>query len=172
MTMLSRASWIGILAAVLAIGVSHAQTSGTISIEQPFTRATPGNSKVGAGYLTIVNKGSEADRLVSASSPAADKVEVHEMTMQDGVMKMRALAGGLPVEAGKTVALTPGGNHLMLMGLKAPLKQGGKVPVTLKFEKAGAIDVTLDVQAIGARSPGGMSMPSGDGGHMHNMHNM
>ena len=84
-------------------------------------------------------------------------------------MKMRELAGGLPIEAGKTVSLAPGGYHLMLMQLKAPLKKGDKVPVTLTFEKAGKVDVTLDVQGIGAQQPSGMSMPSGDGGHMHKM---
>jgi copper(I)-binding protein len=157
------------LAAVLGIGFSHAQSSGLISIEKPFSRATPGGSKVGAGYMTITNKGTAADRLVSASSPAAGKVEIHEMTMQDGVMKMRELAGGLPIEAGKAVSLAPGGYHLMLIQLKAPLKKGDQVPVTLTFEKAGKVDVTLDVQGIGAQQPSGMSMPSGDGGHMHKM---
>jgi len=91
------------------------------------------------------------------------------MTMQDGVMKMRELTGGLPIEAGKTVSLAPGGYHLMLMELKAQLKKGDQVPMTLTFEKAGKIDVTLDVQAIGAQQPSGMSMPSGDGGQMHKM---
>jgi copper(I)-binding protein len=74
-------------------------------------------------------------------------------------MKMRELPGGLPVEAGKTVALAPGGYHLMMMDLKGPLKKGDKVPVTLTFEKAGKVDVTLDVEGIGAQKPSGMSMP-------------
>ena len=79
------------------------------------------------------------------------------------------LAGGLPIEAGKSVSLAPGGYHLMLMGLKAPLKQGDKIPVTLTFAKAGKVEVTLDVQGIAAQRPGGMSMPPNDGGHMHKM---
>ena len=144
----SRTIMIATLAAVLGIGFTHAQSTNSISIEKPFSRATPGGSKVGAGYMTITNKGTAADRLVSASSPAAGKVEIHEMKMQDGVMKMRELAGGLPIEAGKTAALAPGGYHLMLIELKAPLKTGDKVPVTLIFEKAGKVDVTLDVQRI------------------------
>lgn len=160
---------IAALAVGFGIGLSRAQSSGSISIEKPFSRATPGNSKVGAGYMTIINKGNEADRLVFASSPAAGKVEIHQMLMQDGVMKMRELAGGLPIEAGKTASLAPEGTHLMLMELKAPLKQGDKVPVMLNFEKAGKVDVTLDVQAIGAQHPGNTKMPSGDGMHMHNM---
>ena len=91
------------------------------------------------------------------------------MAMQNGVMKMRELPDGLPIEAGKTAALAPGGNHLMLEGLKAPLKQGDKVPVRLNFEKAGKVDIFLDVQSIGATQPSGMSMPPSDGGHMHKM---
>lgn len=161
--------FVSTLAVGLGIGLSSAQSSSSISIEKPFSRATPGGSKVGVGYMTITNKGAAMDRLLSASSPAAGKVEIHEMTMQGGVMKMRELPSGLPIEAGKTISLAPGGYHLMLMGLKAPLKQGNKVPVTLNFEKAGKIDVTLDVQAIGAQQPSGTSMPNSDGGHMHKM---
>ncbi len=152
---------------VLSAGFARAQSSdASIVVEKPFSRATPAGSKVGAGYMTITNKGAAADRLVSASSPVAGEVQVHEMTMQNGVAKMRALPGGLPIEAGKTVTLAPGGNHLMLMGLKAPLKQGDKVPVTLNFEKAGKVDVTLDIQSVGAKQPSGAAMPSD---HMHKM---
>ncbi len=157
------------LAVILGIGISHAQSSNSIVIEKPFSRATPGGSQVGIGYMSITNKDAAADRLVSVSSPAAEKVQIHEMTMQNGVMKMRELPNGLPIEAGKTVLLAPGGNHLMLMGLKAPLKQGDKVPLTLNFEKAGKIDVTLDVLSVGATQNGSMSMPPGDVGHMHKM---
>jgi periplasmic copper chaperone A len=162
MNTLSRMILSAALAVALGMGIAGAQSSGPISIEKPFSRATPGGSKAGAGYMTIVNKGGQADRLVSVSSPAAGKVEIHEMTMQDGVMKMRELANGLPIEAGKSASLAPHGTHLMMMDLKAPLKEGDKVPLTLNFEKAGKIEVTLDVQAIGAQQPGG-------GMHMHNM---
>jgi len=153
------------LALILGVQTIDAQSTGSISIEKPFSRATPAGSKVGAGYMEITNKGAVADRLVSVSSPAAGKVEIHEMSMQGTVMKMRELAGGLPIAAGKTVSLAPGGYHLMLMDLKASLKQGDKIPVTLNFEKAGKVEVTLDVQAIGAQQPGGMSMPPGGGQH-------
>jgi periplasmic copper chaperone A len=165
----SRTIMFAALAVILNIGISHAQSSNSIVIDKPFSRATPGGSQVGIGYMSITNKGVAADRLVSASSPAAEKVQIHEMTMQNGVMKMRELPNGLPIEAGRTVSLAPGGNHLMLVGLKAPLKQGDKVPVTLNFEKAGKIKVTLDVQAIGAQQPSGMSIPPADSGHMHKM---
>jgi periplasmic copper chaperone A len=150
------------LAVMLGIGTLQAQSSNTIMIEKPFSRATPGGAQVGAGYMTITNKGTAADRLISASSPAAGQVQIHEMSMQDNVMKMRELAGGLPIGAGKTVALAPGGHHLMMMGLKSPLKPGDKVPMTLTFEKAGKVEVTLDVQAIGGAPPS-------DHGPMHKM---
>jgi copper(I)-binding protein len=152
---------------ILGTGILHAQSPGTIVVERPFSRATPGGAQVGAGYMTITNKGAAADRLISASSPAAEKVQVHEMTMQNNIMKMRELAGGLLIDAGKTVSLAPGGYHLMIMGLKAPLKAGDKVPVILMFEKAGKVEVTLDVQAIGGQPPREMSMPPSD--HMHKM---
>jgi copper(I)-binding protein len=123
----SRTIMFATLAVILGIGILHAQSPSSILIEKPFSRATPGGSQVGVGYMAIINTGSTADRLVSASSPAAGKVQVHEMVMQNGVMKMRELPDGLPIEARKTVSLAPGGNHLMLMGLKNPLKQGDKV---------------------------------------------
>jgi len=113
MRIASRTMMLATLAVALAIGFSQAQSASSISIEKPFSRATPGGSQVGVGYMAIINTGSIADRLVSASSPAAGKVQIHEMAMQNGVMKMRELPDGLPIEAGKTVSLAPGGNHLM-----------------------------------------------------------
>jgi copper(I)-binding protein len=169
MKIASHTIMIAALAIVFATGGLHAQTSNSISIENPFSRATPGGAQVGAGYMTITNKGTTADRLMAAASPAAGQVQIHEMSMDGGIMKMRELAGGLTINAGKSVALAPGGFHLMLMGLKAPLKAGDKVPVTLTFEKAGKVDVSLDVQGIGGPPPHEMSMPPSDGGHMHKM---
>ncbi|WP_225143513.1 MULTISPECIES: copper chaperone PCu(A)C [Bradyrhizobium] len=136
--------------------------AGDLVISQAWSRATPGGAKVAGGYLTIENKGSAADRLVSVSADIAGKAEIHEMAMDNGVMKMRALDKGLAIEPGKTVKLAPGGNHLMLQELKGPFKQGDKVPVTLQFEKAGKITVALDVQGVGAQAPGG----GGHSGHM------
>jgi copper(I)-binding protein len=159
---------LAVFAIVLGAATLQAQSSGTIAIEKPFSRATPGGAQVAAGYMTIVNKGAVADRLIAVASPAADKVQVHEMSMDGGVMKMRELPNGLPIEAGKSVSLAPGGYHLMMMGLKAPLKAGDKVPVTLTFEKAGKVDVTLEVQSIGGARPG-MAMPPDASGHMHKM---
>jgi copper(I)-binding protein len=148
---------IAALIACVAAASARAQDvkAGDLVITQAWTRATPGGAKTGGGFLTIENKGSAPDRLVGVSADAAGKVEVHEMAMDGGVMKMRPVEGGLPIDPGKTVKLAPGGLHLMMMDLKSPLKQGEKLPVTLQFEKAGKVAVTLDVQGVGAPGPSG-----------------
>ena len=127
--------------------------AGDLVITQAWSRATPGGAKVAGGYLTIENKGSTPDRLIGGSADVADKVQVHEMTMNNGVMTMRPLDQGLTIEPGKTVKLAPGGYHLMLLDLKSPLKRGDKVPVTLEFEKAGKVKLSFDVQGVGAQGP-------------------
>lgn len=132
--------------------------AGDLVISQAWSRATPGGAKVAGGYLTIENKGTAADRLVNVSAEIAGKAEVHEMAMDNGVMKMRPLDKGLVIDPGKTVKLAPGGYHLMLQELKGPFKEGEKVPVTLEFEKAGKVSVALDVQGVGAQAPGGGGM--------------
>ena len=134
--------------------------AGDLVITQAWSRATPGGAKIAGGYLTIENKGTAPDRLIGGSAEVSDKIQVHEMAVNNGVMTMRRLDKGLTIEPGKMIKLAPGGYHLMLMDLKAPLKQGDKVPVTLEFEKAGKVKLSLDVQGVGA--PG----PSGSGGHM------
>ena len=128
--------------------------AGDLVITQPWSRATPGGAKVGTGYLTIQNKGTTPDRLIGGSTDVAGKVEVHEMAMHNGVMTMRPLDHGLTIEPGKTVKLAPGGYHLMMFDLKSPLKKGDKVPVTLEFEKAGKVTVSLDIEGVGAQGPG------------------
>ena len=147
-------------AAVLAILIAaparaEEVKAGDLTITQAWSRATPKGAKIGSGYLTIENKGSAPDRLVGISADIAGKVEVHEMAMNNGVMTMRPLDKGLTIDPGKTVKLAPGGYHLMMTDLKSPLKKGDKLPVTLEFEKAGKVAVTLDVQGIGAQGPGG-----------------
>jgi periplasmic copper chaperone A len=132
--------------------------AGDLVISQAWSRATPGGAKVAGGYLTIENKGTTADKLVSVSADIAGKAEVHEMAMENGVMKMRPLDKGLVIDPGKTVKLAPGGYHLMLQELKGPFKEGEKVPVTLEFEKAGKVAISLDVQGVGAQAPGGGMM--------------
>jgi copper(I)-binding protein len=147
-----------ILACLLATPARAEEVkAGDLVITQAWSRATPGGAKIGGGYLTIENKGSAPDRLIGGSGDIAGKVEVHEMTMKDGVMTMRPLDKGLVIEPGKTVKLAPGGYHLMLFDLKSPLKQGDKIPLTLEFEKAGKVTVSLDVQGVGAQGPGAAS---------------
>jgi copper(I)-binding protein len=132
--------------------------AGDLVISQAWSRATPNGAKIGAGYFTIENKGATADKLVGVSGDVSPRIEVHEMSMNNGVMKMRPVDGGLTIDPGKTVKLAPSGYHLMIMDLKSPLKQGDKLPLTLQFEKAGKVAVTLDVQGVGAQGPG-----AGDG---------
>ena len=129
--------------------------AGDLVITRAWSRATPNGAKIGSGYFTIENKGTTPDRLVGVSAEIAAKVEVHEMAMKDGVMTMRPLQAGLTIDPGKTVKLAPGGYHLMMFDLKSPLKQGDALPLTLEFEKAGKVKVTLDVQGIGAQGPAG-----------------
>jgi periplasmic copper chaperone A len=142
--------------ALLCAAPARAQEvkAGDLVITQAWTRATPNGAKIGGGFLTIENKGSTPDRLIGGSTDAASKIEVHEMAMKDGVMTMRPLDNGLTIDPGKTVKLAPGGYHLMMFDLKNPLKQGETVPVTLKFEKAAEVKVSLAVQGVGAQAPG------------------
>jgi hypothetical protein len=156
MTMLFRgcAAAAMLLAATFSAGAAEVKV-GDLVITQAWSRATPGGAKVAGGYLTIENKGSAADRLIGGSAAIAGRFEVHEMKMDEGVMTMRPLDKGLEIAPGKSVKLAPGGYHVMLMDLKGALKQGEQVPVTLQFEKAGTVQVTLDVEAVGAQAPGG-----------------
>jgi hypothetical protein len=123
---------------------------GDLVVVSPWTRATPGGAKIAGGYLKVTNNGKAPDRLVSAASAGADRVDIHEMSMTDGVMKMRPLTDGLIIKPGETVELKPGGFHMMFMDIKQPLKQGDTLKATLKFEKAGTLDVSFNVNAIGA----------------------
>ena len=142
-------------AAILGLGLfaAGAAYAGGIEVKAPWTRATVAGASVAAGYLAIENKGAEADRLTGASTAAAEKVEIHEMRMEDDIMKMRALPEGVEIKPGETVTLKPGGVHLMLFGLKQRLIPGATVPVTLSFARAGQIAVVLPVQSVGAMAP-------------------
>jgi copper(I)-binding protein len=157
MNQLSRTFTFAALTAILFMASARAEevNAGDLVISQAWSRATPSGAKIAGGYLTIENKGSAPDRLVGGSGDIAGKVEVHEMTMNNGVMTMRPVEKGLTIEPGKTVKFAPGGYHLMMFDLKGPLKQGDKVPVTLEFEKAGKVTLSLDVQGIGAQGPAG-----------------
>lgn len=151
---------IAALFAVLALPAQAADVmSGKLKISAPWARATPKGAPVGGGYLTITNMGSEPDRLVGGSASIAKAVEVHEMKMENGVMKMRELANGLEIKPGQTVKLDPTGYHLMFMGLKQALQKGQHIKVTLQFAKAGRVDVDFTVEGIGAMHGGGSAMP-------------
>src|SRR5882757_10617805 len=129
---------------------------GAIEIGHPWSRATPPTAESGGGFLAITNTGTTPDRLIAVKSPAADKVEIHEMKMDGNIMRMREVEKGIEIPPGATVELKPGGFHVMFMGLKAPFAKEAKVPLTLVFEKAGSIDVELMVQAMGAQPPPSM----------------
>ena len=143
---------------------------GSIHISQPWSRATPKGASSGAGYMTITNKGTAPDRVSCVSSDASAQCQIHTMTMEDGVMKMRPVEGGLEIKPGETVTLKPGGLHIMLLDLKHPLEPGQSVKATLKFDHAGTVDVEYPIAAIGAPAPGaadaggGSMMMGGDHG--------
>jgi copper(I)-binding protein len=147
-----------LLAAVLALATTaasaHDYKAGPLEIKHPWSRATPKGATVAGGYLSIVNTGSAPDRLIGGSVDGAGKFEIHEMSMDGGVMKMRSLPKGLEIKPGQTVELKPGSYHLMFIGLKAPFEQGKRVKGTLEFEKAGKVEVEYAVEAIGASPQG------------------
>lgn len=150
------------IAAIAALpAAAHDYTVGALKIGHPWSRATPPAAKVGAGYLSIENTGTSPDRLVGGSSEAAGRLEIHETSLSDGIMRMREKTGGLPIAPGETVALKPGGLHLMLVDLKAPLKKGDKVRATLVFERAGPVSVDFHVQEAGQPQAGA----AGHAGH-------
>jgi copper(I)-binding protein len=162
---------VAILAALSAFSpsiVAAADNAATVSIgalkiENAFARPTPGGATIAVGYLTIVNSGSSPDRLVSLTSDISAKTQIHEMKMDNGVMEMRELTDGLAIPAAATVALNPGGDHIMFVDLKHPVKPGDVIHATLIFEKAGTVDVPFKAAAsMGAMAPsggmGGMKM--------------
>jgi periplasmic copper chaperone A len=126
---------------------------GALTLEQPWSRATPGGAKVGGGYVSIANTGATPDRLIGGSFPLASKVELHEMRLDGDVMRMKPVEGGLEIKPGATVELKPGGLHLMFMDLKEPLKEGQTVKGTLVFEKAGSVEVEYAVRGMGGGAP-------------------
>ncbi|HEV2673490.1 MAG TPA: copper chaperone PCu(A)C [Aliidongia sp.] len=152
------------LAAVIAVGAailaqqtqSAAQSpaAAPVQVTQAWARATPGKSTIGAAYATVTAPA--GDRLVAAATPVAGAAQLHEHTMDGGIMKMRQV-DAVPLPAGQAVTLSPGGYHIMLMDLKAPLVAGQSFPLTLTFEKAGAVETTVTVGGVGASGPAGAS---------------
>ena len=148
--------------AMAAFGVNaHEYQAGTLKIGHPWARMTAPGQPSGGAFVKLSNTGTAADRLVGGSTPVADHVELHSMSMDGNVMKMREVSA-IDVPPGQTVELKPGAWHMMLIGLKVPLKAGDKVPMTLKFAKAGEVKVELKIEEI---APSGAA--SGAAGHQH-----
>lgn len=146
--------------ALCAIASAHDYQAGKLKVLHPYARATVPHQPSGAAYLTIENHAKEGDRLVSAASPVAKTVEVHTMAMEGNVMRMRAVPA-LELKPGDKVEMQPGhGYHIMLLGLKQPLKAGEKFPLTLHFEKAGKLEVSVNVEEMAAK-------PAAQHGHGH-----
>lgn len=157
---MTRTSFIAgaVLAIVLAMPAQAEDvTVGPLKISAPWTRATPKGASVGGGYMKITNTGSAPDRLVSGSTDISSRFEIHEMSMDGGVMKMRAMPKGIELKPGQTIEFKPGGYHVMFVGLKNDLEKGQHVKATLQFEKAGKVEVDFTVEGIGAQSPGSAS---------------
>ena len=162
-----------ILASLVALALSasaafaHDFTLGNLEIDHPASKATLPGQPVGGGFMTITNKGGEADRLLAITAPdVSDDVQLHEMAIENDVMKMRQLPDGIEIPAGATVELKSGGLHVMFMRIKHPFKEGETFKATLTFEKAGAVDVDFK---IGAAKPGAAGHGDGaaadHGGH-------
>ena len=141
-----------VLAAAFAFALAGAAQAAGIEVKGAWVRATPPGAVTAAGSATLVNHGL-SDRLVGARTAAATSVAVHEMSTSGGIMRMRPVAGGLAIGASSSVTLAPAGKHLMLIGLKRPLKAGEHVKVVLQFQRSG--DVTVDFPVRDA-APGGM----------------
>jgi copper(I)-binding protein len=159
----------------LSAAVAHAQdapsyNAGALQITQPWSRATPKGAEVAGAYFKITNTGTTPDRLVGGSSPVAGRFEIHEMSMDNGVMKMRPVQGGVEIKPGESVELKPGAYHVMMLGLKQPLNKGDHVKATLNFEKAGSVDIEYNVVGVG-ETPAAAA-PSQTGGGMKSMKGM
>jgi len=128
---------------------AHEYRADELRIDHPFARATPPGARTGAVFFTVDNASKEADRLLRASTPIAAGVVLHQMAVEDGIMKMRAVPS-VEVRAGGRLELKPNGYHLMLLDLKQPLKVGEKFPMTLTFEDVGTVTISVWVEEMGA----------------------
>lgn len=148
--------------------LSHAALAqAPVQADAPWARATAPQQRVGGVYVTLTSP--TGDTLVGATTPAAGRVEIHEMQMQGDVMRMRELPNGLPLPAGQAVVMAPGGHHLMLMDLRGPLVAGRTVPVQLRFRNAPPLEVQATVAPVGAQAPASAQAP-GHNGHTHGGH--
>jgi copper(I)-binding protein len=148
MTLFTRASVALLAFAVSAtLAFAHEYKLGNLEIAHPWAKATLAGQPVAGGFMKITNTGTEPDRLVKITTGVSDMTQIHEMKVEDGIMKMGEIPGGIEVAPGATVELKPGGLHVMFMGIKTPFKEGDMVKATLTFEKAGTIDVEFKVDA-------------------------
>lgn len=150
-----------VLAAFAGTALAHGYQAGSLAIQHPWSRETAAGQAVGGGFLTIANPGAAEDRLLSGTSPVAAEVQLHTMTMDGGVMRMRQVKGGIAVPAKGRLELKPGGYHIMFIGLKQQLRQGERFPVTLRFKRAGTVTVQFAVQPVGSTGP----VEGGHAGH-------
>ncbi|WP_455231259.1 copper chaperone PCu(A)C [Geopseudomonas aromaticivorans] len=152
------------LAALLACTLpSFAQdyTTGDLTISQPWSRELPPNAPAGAAYFTLHNQGTQADRLIGTSTSRAQKSELHTHVQQNGLMKMQQIPA-VDIPAKGEVVFQPGGNHVMLFGLGKPLTAGEQFPLTLEFEKAGKVEVQVEVKTADGHAGHGMPMQHGE----------
>jgi copper(I)-binding protein len=151
---------------------AHDYSLGSLSIDHPWARATAPGAPVGGGFLRIHNAGDEPDRLIDGSVDFASDVQIHESSMNDGMMRMQHLEEGLLIPAGETVTLRPGSYHVMFTGLQRRLVEGKSEQITLEFERAGEIDVELTIEGPGERGPHqeGDQMDQGEMDHDGMMH--
>ena len=140
----------GVLA--VAPAAAHGFGTGDLHVRHPWARATPPGAKVAAGYLEIRNSGKEPDRVIGASTPAAERVELHVQIREGDTLKMREVKS-FEVPARQRLTLRPGGSHLMLVGPKKPLVRGDRIPLTLRFERAGELTIELEVQSTDSGKP-------------------
>jgi copper(I)-binding protein len=143
------------IACLSAILASAPALAGPVSVDSPWLRETAPGAKAGGGYALIRNTGKTEDRFLGGRTSVAASVDVHSMAMDGNIMRMRPVSGGLAISPGGSVALKPGGYHLMLMGLKQPLKRGETVTITLRFAKAGEVPVRFRVEPIDHQLGGG-----------------
>jgi periplasmic copper chaperone A len=144
---------------------AHEFTAGPLTIDHPWSRATPTGAEVGSGYFVVTNGGSEPDRLIGGRTDIAERFELHVSETVDGVVRMRRAEGGVEIPARAVVTIGPGGIHAMLVGLRRPLKEGDSYPATLVFERAGDVAVTFRIEGLTYRAPTSGAEPNGDGSH-------
>jgi len=159
---ISTVAWIAAFVLALSRDIG-AQTPvpNPVAVEQPWARATPKGAKTAAAYMILANNGRSAEKLLSATTPLADKVQFHEETEENGVARMRELRS-IQIAPGTKLTFKPGSMHMMMVGLKQPLKEGQAFPLTLHFEHVGDVEISVPVSKVGAMGQHDMNMPGAD----------